>query len=227
MTIINDFINLFFPTYCHGCGQSLVKGEEAICSACDYALPKTNFHLEQNNPVRLKFSGKVPVQYAMAFLRFSRYGLTQKLMHKLKYDGKPEIAEILGKKYASDIQTVKAGIAWDVIVAVPLHKSKKSRRGYNQSDYWAQGLADGLGIPFESKALRKKTNNSSQTSKSRLDRWENVKDAFEVVQQEVIVGKRVLLVDDVITSGATLEACGMKLLQAQCSSLSVATIATA
>lgn len=223
--ILQDFIYLFFPNYCRGCEESLVKGERIICTRCMLDLPKSNYHLERDNPFYLKFSGRIPVKFVMTLFKFVKRGKVQHLLHALKYKNQPEIGVQLGRVYGADLVAEKYKDQFDVIVPVPLHPSKRKKRGYNQSEEFGKGLSEVLEIPCTEKFLKRIKATSTQTRKSKLSRWENVSEVFEVQQEEELKGKRVLLVDDVVTTGATLEACGQKLLKAGCGDVSIACIA--
>ena len=223
----NDFVTLFFPNHCLGCSNSLFKGEEILCTRCILELPKTRYHEQIENSIKSRLSGRIPLIYAMAFLKFRKTGVVQHLLHQLKYNNHPEVGERLGKLYGKDL--VEAGFEkkFDLIIPVPLHQSRKRRRGYNQSEKFAEGLSHLLQIPCDEKIVERKIKTATQTRKSKIERWENVKDVFQIKQPEKVMGKRVLLVDDVITTGATLEACGQQLLNCGCTELSIACIAEA
>ena len=223
--ILSDFLYLFFPNCCRGCEESLVKGEKIICTRCMLDLPKSNYHRERENPFYLKFQGRLPVMFVMTFFKFVKSGKVQHLLHSLKYKNHPEIGVELGRVYAADLISENYKDKFDVIVPVPLHPSKKRKRGYNQSEEFGKGLAEILEIPCTEKFLKRIKSTATQTRKSRLNRWENVSDVFEVAEKDELQGKRILLVDDVVTTGATLEACGMKLLAAGCAEISIACIA--
>jgi ComF family protein len=223
--ILLDFMYLFFPNYCRGCEESLVKGENIICTRCMMDLPKSNYHREKENPFFQKFSGRLPVKFVMTLFKFVKRGKVQHLLHALKYKNQPEIGVQLGRVYASDLIEENYKDQFDVIVPVPLHPSKKRKRGYNQSEEFGKGLAEILEIQCTEKFLKRIKSTTTQTKKSRLNRWENVSDVFEVAERDQLQGKRILLVDDVVTTGATLEACGMKLLAAGCAEISIACIA--
>jgi ComF family protein len=223
--ILLDFMYLFFPNYCRGCEESLVKGEKIICTRCMMDLPKSNYHLERDNPFFHKFSGRIPVRFVMTLFKFVKRGRVQHLLHALKYKNQPEIGIQLGRVYAADLIAENYKDQFDVIVPVPLHPAKRRKRGYNQSEEFGKGLSEILEIPCTEKFLKRIKVTSTQTRKSRLNRWENVSDVFEVRELEELKGKRILLVDDVVTTGATLEACGMKLLAAGCAEISIACIA--
>jgi ComF family protein len=222
-----DFVTLFFPNHCLGCSNSLFKGEEILCTRCILELPKTHYHEQAENIIKSRLSGRIPLAYAMAFLKFRKTGVVQHLLHQLKYNNHPEVGVRLGKLYGKEL--LEAGFAkkFDLIIPVPLHASRKRRRGYNQSEKFAEGLSLLLQIPYDETVVERKIKTSTQTRKTKIERWENVKDVFQVKHAEKIINKRILLVDDVITTGATLEACGHQLLNIGCADVSIACIAEA
>jgi ComF family protein len=223
--ILLDFMYLFFPNYCRGCEESLVKGEKIICTRCMMDLPKSNYHRERENPFYHKFSGRLPVKFVMTLFKFVKRGKVQHLLHALKYKNQPEIGVQLGRVYGTDLIDENYKDQFDLIVPVPLHPSRRRKRGYNQSEEFGKGLSEILEIPCTEKFLKRIKETSTQTRKSKLNRWENVSDVFECHELHELKGKRVLLVDDVVTTGATLEACGEKLLRAGCGEISIACIA--
>jgi ComF family protein len=209
------------------CLESLEKAEELICIHCRYNLPVTNHHINGNSEVLSKFWGKVPIKNAWAYLKFTKQGKVQKAMHKLKYEGYQEVGILLGKWYGHDLKKADLDKCFDIILPVPLHSAKLKKRGYNQSDTFAKGLSEAMGISWHNKILQKSTANETQTHKRRLERWKNVKDVYVINEIQAIAGKRVLLVDDVVTTGSTLEACARTLIEARCAEVSIATIAVA
>ncbi len=220
-----DFIDLIFPRNCPLCKQALFDFEPCLCTICQGMLPRANFHLHPfDNELTSKLQGLMPVHRVMAFLRFTKKGKSQALLHLLKYKNKPELGEELGRLYG--LSLLEKGFAgfWDVLVAVPLHPLKKQRRGYNQSECFARGLSKVLGIPYRELLVRKKFT-ATQTNKSRLERLENVDDVFALNQGQVTQGLRTLLVDDILTTGATLCACAQTLLQGGAKHVDLATIA--
>lgn len=226
MAILSDLLALFFPSYCLTCSASLVKGEDWVCAVCCYDLPQTTCHQRADNMVALKLYGRVPVNYALGLYKFSKKGKVQALLHQIKYKHKPLVARWFGRKYGRILEEAQIGKSFDLIVPVPLHTSKLRQRGYNQSDYFAQGLAEALNTPWSKQCLRRTRATPSQTRKSQLERFENVTGAFDVTNATVIRNKHLLLVDDVITTGATIGACATALLAAGSRTVSVATIAT-
>lgn len=223
--ILEDFISLFFPRYCAGCEEALVKGEELICSKCILEMPRSNYHLEIDNPFQTKLKGRIPVKFVMSFFKFVKAGRVQHILHALKYKSKPELGRMLGRIYGHELSESGYREQFDIIIPIPLHASKKRRRGYNQSEEFALGLSEALNILCTEEILKRISITETQTKRTRLKRWENVKEVFSVVDAGEIKGKRILLVDDVVTTGATLEAAGKMLIDAGCSELSIACIA--
>jgi ComF family protein len=222
-----DFLSLFFPNYCFGCNQSLVKGEDTLCTGCLLDLPKTNYHLMDENPIKNKLTGRLPLKHALAFLKFRKAGIVQHLMHQLKYNNQPEVGIKLGRSYGHELAKSGYQNEFDVIVPVPLHASRQRKRGYNQSAKFAEGLSEALGVPWDESISVRTSTTSTQTKKSKHERWENVKNVFDINDYQKIKDLRILLVDDVITTGATIEACGQHLINNQCRELSIACIAEA
>jgi ComF family protein len=224
-----DFLALFFPRACLACQDPLVAGEQHLCTTCRAELPYTNYHLlpAAQNPLGRRFWGKLPVVHTLSYLRFLRHGRVQQLLHQLKYQGQQDVGKALGQLYGAELATADLGPPFDLIVPVPLHRRKLARRGYNQADAFAAGLAAALPCPWSAAALRRTEHTASQTRKSRTERWQNVAAVFEVAHPEQVAGRHILLVDDVLTTGATLEACGAALLAAGASQISIATIACA
>lgn len=195
--------NLIFPNLCAACNNTLLKNETHLCTSCTAQLPCTNFHLTRDNPVSKVFWGRVKVENAFAFLHFKKEGMVQKLLHEIKYNGYKELATHLGVLYAHDL--LKAGLSFDAIIPVPLHNSKLRARGYNQSEYFAMGLSQVLKTAILTDVVERITATESQTRKGRFDRWMNVKEVFHLAQPQAVEGKHVLICDDVITTGATIE----------------------
>lgn len=223
--IFSDFVSLFFPRFCAGCHEALVKGEELICTKCILEIPRTNYHLDKENAFFRKLVGRIKVQYVVSFFKFSKGGRVQRILHQLKYRNKPELGRKLGYVFGKELEHAGYGSAFDVIIPIPLHPGKKKLRGFNQSEEFGIGLGQALQIHCTEAYLSRRVLTGTQTKRSRSGRWSNVKDAFHVESPSAIQNKRVLLVDDVVTTGATLEAAGRALLNAGCSELSIACIA--
>lgn len=225
--ILTDFVNLIFPSVCLGCEEPLARGEKHLCTECLAQLPYTDYHLlsATANPLSRRFWGKVPLRHTLSYLRFLRRGRVQHLLHQLKYQGQRDVGLALGRWYGHEL--ARHNFRFDLIVPVPLHPRKLATRGYNQSDTFAEGLSETLATPWHAQALRRTAHTESQTRKSRVERWQNVSQVFEVADVAAIQGKHVLVVDDVLTTGATVEACAAVLLAAGAAEVSVATIACA
>lgn len=223
---LNDFFNLFFPNICVACNSHLINQETLICTKCLYNLPKTKFHLDIDNPVAKLFWGRTKIEYATAFFYFTKGSKYQDMMHKFKYHNAKEIGYVLGKYFGSSIkESVFTEV--DSIIPVPLHKSKLQKRGYNQSEWIGKGLAEALGKPLDVVSLQRKIATETQTRKSRYERFKNVDKIFQIENPKQILGKHILLVDDVVTTGSTLEACANAILEVEGVKVSIATLAVA
>jgi ComF family protein len=226
LEILRDFIALFFPRCCAGCQEALVSGEKLICTNCLLELPRSYYHLEKENPFYNKFRGRIPVSCVMTLFKFVKGSRVQHLLHALKYKNLPELGVALGRMYGQDLLHAGYKDRFDLIVPVPLHSTKKRRRGYNQSEEFGKGLSEVLGVPCYDHFMKRAVKTDTQTRKSRLHRWQNVSEVFQVVKGNEIENRKILLVDDVVTTGATLEACGQALINARCGDLSIACIAS-
>jgi ComF family protein len=224
-TYLSAFTSILFPQNCLACEGVIEKGENDICSICRINLPRTGFHLDNQNIAAQKFWGKTQLKHAMAYLFFKKEGHVQKLLHQLKYNKEPQIGEILGNWYAQELQDNDFYKNFDIIIPVPMHPKKQKKRGYNQSACFGKGLAEIWQIPLIENGIVKTKNTISQTKKSREERYNNMKDGFEIPNTKDIKDKNILLVDDVITTGATLEACANLLLKNGAKTVSIATIA--
>lgn len=210
---IKDLINLFFPKTCGGCGGYLVEGESSICTKCLCELGKTNFHKQQDNEAEKLFWGKVHIEHATAYCRFCKGGVSQQLLHNLKYKGRKELGIEMGLIMAEEIKGHPIADV-DCIIPVPLHPAKLKNRGYNQAEMIAQGISRKLGIPVEGASLVRTRKNETQTHKNINERYLNSQGLFTLSPTAGnLSGKRILLVDDVITTGATLESCARELLK--------------
>jgi ComF family protein len=224
--MLNDFFNLIFPKICFACNGDLLKQEEVICTSCQFSLPKTNYHLDEDNPLTKIFWGRVGVKNVAAYYYFKKGGRVQNLLHQTKYKGAKQVGERIGELYGFDLQKSNWIETVDYIIPVPLHSKKLKKRGYNQSEYFARGLSKSTNKSLETTILYRKKHSETQTKKSRFNRWENVSEIFDVKNMEKLEGKHILLVDDVITTGATLEASVKVLLKVNCR-VSIVTIASA
>jgi len=222
-----DLLNVFYPKLCCSCNQTLVGTEEILCFGCMSTLPKIDNPDPSENELKSRFDGKLKIEYAFAQLQFQKSGITQKLLHQFKYNHKPEIGELFGRQLGVKIMDLSLGECFNLIIPVPLHPKKHRQRGYNQSQYIASGISEITGIAVDLDHVRRVKHSDSQTGKTREKRWKSVEDAFTVTGTSKLKSKHILLVDDVITTGATIEACGLKLRSAGVGKISVATMALA
>ncbi|MEA3495296.1 MAG: ComF family protein [Bacteroidota bacterium] len=223
--LLNSFVSFFYPKLCAACKVVLNKNEENICLNCLATLPKTNFHLLPDNPIKKIFWGRIPIESATSFLYFVKQSRVQELLHNLKYRGQKQIGSQLGYLFGNDLKQINFFKTVDFIIPVPLHPRKLKKRGYNQSEYIAYGLSQSLGIKLSTDNLIRDQFSSTQTKKSKYLRWENVKNIFQVIDTKLFENKHILLIDDVITTGSTIEACFLALNKCENIKFSVATIA--
>ena len=219
-----DFLSLFFPQLCAACNTNLYKNENLICTRCLLDLPITNFHRYPHNDVAKQLWGRIQFEAAYSYLYFHKGSIVQNMIHKLKYQNMPELGLKLGEMYGHELKLSSAGMDIDLILPVPLHPKRHKKRGYNQSAFFAEGLSKSLSIPVDA-SLKRGIFTYSQTRKSRFMRYENMQDVFHLTEQENLRNKHILLVDDVFTTGATIESCAMKLSEIEGLRLSIATIA--
>jgi ComF family protein len=225
--IITDFISLLYPRLCFACGNSLFRHEQVLCTHCLFELPKTNFHNLSENPLDKVFWGRVPVQRTAALYYFIKGGKVQHLVHQLKYKGQKEVGIYTGKLLGNELKTEPEFLTINKVIPVPLHPHKQKKRGYNQSEQFAIGLSESMGIELDIKSFVRTIATETQTRKSRFARFENVKEIFQVTVQKELENKHLLLVDDVITTGSTIESCANILLQVPGVRISIASIAYA
>lgn len=217
--------NLFFPKLCTGCGNDLFGEKEVLCLPCIDKLPVTNFHLHSNNPVEKIFWGRLPLVSASSYLYFTKDSLLQQLLHAFKYSGDKEIGIYFGRCMGKSFLQSNRFSHIDALIPLPLHPKKERKRGYNQATVLCEGIAEILQVPVLKNAILRPTATQTQTHKNRIHRWENMEGKFLLSDPNTISGKHVLLIDDVVTTGATLESCGQELLTTQNLRLSIATLA--
>jgi ComF family protein len=218
-----DFIDLIYPNLCITCGSDLPGDERYICPKCWLDMPKTNLHQERENEIEKVFWGRFPITYATSLFYFTKGSRYQKLIHEIKYQGKKEIGRELGKRFGAQLKSsVFSEI--DYLVPVPLHKRKKRKRGFNQSEWIAKGMSETLEKPVISNNLFRITHTKTQTRKSRFERWKNVENVFHLKDKTLFEDSHILLVDDIVTTGATLEACANRILISDNVKVSIASL---
>ncbi len=222
--LTNGLIHLFYPRLCEGCSKPLLAAEEVLCVSCALELPETNYHHIPDNETALRFAGRVPFTHATSFAYFTNDGLLQHLVHGLKYKDKKENGYYLGSQFARSLLSTNWVSGIDIIIPVPLHRAKEAKRGYNQSMLIATGMGEVLHKPANDRLLLRVKDTESQTRKSRSERVDNMSGAFKVADKAGLAGKHILICDDVLTTGATLEACALELMTAANVKISIATV---
>ena len=222
--IKESLLHLLFPHVCEGCGTDILHHEHFLCIRCHADLPVTDFHLYPNNPVEKIFWGRLPLNSATAQYYFTKGSKMQHLMHGLKYKGDKELGLYLGRLMGHAFTASNRFRYIDALVPLPLFPAKEQKRGYNQATILCEGIAEVLDKPILKDIIVRTTHTDTQTKKNRTERWANMEGRFELVKPEAIKGKHILLVDDVVTTGATLEACGACLMETDNLQLSIATL---
>jgi ComF family protein len=225
--VISDFFHLFYPNICQVCHNDLAEAEKVICSSCLYHIPRTKYWLDSDNPVAKIFWGRVFIENACSFFFFAKGSKYRKLLHYLKYHGRQEIGVTLGKEFGYELKRIPNYSSIDCIIPVPLHAKRLKQRGYNQAECIARGLEEALERPIITDVLIRSEYTQTQTKKSRVERIQNVSNAFILNHPEKLENKHVLLVDDVITTGATLEVCASTLLLSKNTKVSIVSLAYA
>jgi len=215
MTLLRDIreslLHLAFPHLCEGCGSDVLPTDHFLCLSCLSSLPQTAFHLHNANPVEKLFWGRLPVAAATAQYYFTKESMMQHLMHQFKYCRNKELGRYLGQLMGTALAASHRFAQADALIPLPLHPSKERKRGFNQATLLCEGIAAALGKPVWKDAVIRTTYTESQTTKSRIERWQNMDGRFEVTRPELLKGRQVLLVDDVVTTAATLNACAAAL----------------
>lgn len=225
--MLNALIDVLFPKVCYCCHALLNDYEQDVCTTCRTHLPITNFHFNDDDSVKKVLYGRVKLELGTALLRFEKKGMVQQLIHGLKYKKQEAIGDFLGHWLGGELKTVAAYQAIDIVIPVPLHRKKLKKRGYNQVAKFAQRIAESLNAQYRDDVLLKITNTKSQVLKKRLARWNHNDELFTLQNKQAIANKHLLLVDDLITTGATMEACATVLNQAGPLKISVAVMAIA
>ena len=225
--MFESLINLFFPKVCSGCRSFLLTNETIICTVCRHDIPLTNHHLNSENEAYKKFYGRIPIVHASALFYFHKKGIVQELIHNLKYKGHEEIGAILGEWYAEDLKNIESLATVDEIIPVPLHRRKLKERGYNQVTAFGKALSTSLNAAYNESLLIRNVYSKTQSKKNLLGRTEGIESIFDVSFTEKSHNKHFLLIDDVITTGATLEACSRALLKIPGAKISIVCMAMA
>lgn len=223
-SIFDEFLGLFFPESCVVCGEPLLRAEENICLSCLLKLPRTNNFQEADNAAEKLLAGRFPFERIATFCYFTKGGILQPIIHQVKYNGKAHLGETLGLLFGRDLVGSDFLSPVQLIIPVPLHPKKQKQRGYNQAEMIARGISKGTNIPVSTNNLVRIVHNPTQTKRNKMQRWENVKDIFIVNHPEEFENKHILLVDDIITTGSTIEACAHALLASRGIKISIATI---
>jgi ComF family protein len=223
----DDLVSLLFPRLCFACGNHLLRNERLICTECYIVIPRTNYHNEKNNRVEELFWGRCMIEKAAAFSYYNKGSRIRNLIHNLKYKGVSELGYELGKIYGVSLAASGFTKDIDLIIPVPLHPAKMRSRGFNQSEIISMGIADSTLLPVNVNLLLRAMVSATQTNRSRYERWENVEGIFRITDAQTLRGKHVLLVDDVITTGSTIESCAKELLSIEGVKVSVVALAFA
>ena len=225
--ILYDLVAVFLPNRCAGCDQGLMNFERSLCSDCVEDLPRLRGHDDPGNKVEQVFKGRVRLHAASAFLQFNKDGMVQHMLHRLKYKSDKEVGLELGRRMAEDVMNSPRFSDVDVLLAVPLHRKKQKQRGFNQAQVLVDGMREVWPLREVDTGLLRVVHTSTQTKRGRLARWTNVKAAFELSDPQALAGAHVLLVDDVVTTGATIEGCALALADVPGIRISVLTCACA
>ncbi len=222
----SPLFHLFYPHNCVGCGSDVIDKDNFLCLECINDLPHTNFAMHANNPVEKKFWGRIPVTSAMSEFYFSKSSIIQNLIHEFKYRGNKKVGHYLGRLIGNSLLNSNR-FNIDAIIPIPLFDKKEKQRGYNQAAILCDGISEIMNIPQIKKNVTRIVHTETQTKKHRTERWKNVEKSFFVTQPQHLEGKHILLVDDVITTGSTIEACALEILKVKNVHLSIATLAMA
>lgn len=204
---ISSFFLLLFPRICVVCSTSLIRAEEVICTHCNIQMPRTRYHTMKDNPIEMRLLGLMPVERATAYFYYQKESYFRRIVHELKYKDRKRIGEVMGRYMATEMKNSTFFEGIDVIMPVPLHKKKLRKRGYNQSEWLARGLSQTTGIPVDAGSLIRVVHTDTQTKKRQYDRWQNIQTVFQLTNPAGYTGKHILIVDDVLTTGATIVGC--------------------
>lgn len=227
VNILNNIVSAFFPAICLGCSSKLIHQEQHICTHCRHNLPFTSYHKHSENPVMNSFYGRIFLENATSLLHYKKNGMVQQLLHQLKYKGQQEVGTILGNMLGTDLKNEVSYQTITHIIPVPLHKKRLRKRGYNQVTTFGKQLSTHLEATYVDDVLIKVSNTKTQAFKKRAARWMTAQHSFEVENFEKLENAHILLIDDVITTGATLEACANALKKIPNIKISIATMSIA
>lgn len=224
-TVLQSLLHLFLPHHCAGCGNDIISEDQLLCLQCIDRLPVTNFHMHANNPVEKIFWGRIPLTHAASYMYFSKDSTLQHLLHQLKYKGRKDIGFFFGKRMGEVMLQSNRFNSIDALVPLPLFAARERKRGYNQASIICDGIAAELEVPVLRNVITRRAATTTQTKKGRAERWQNMEGKFQLLDAAPINNRHILLVDDVVTTGATLEACGHELLKGCNTRLSIFTMA--
>lgn len=222
-----SFVQLFFPRQCAVCGDPLQEGEEGICIKCNMDMPRTNYHTHKDNPVERLFWGKMPLERATSYFFYHKGSDFRRILHQLKYGSRKDLGVVMGRFMAAELVSTDFFRDIDLILPVPLHPRKQKLRGYNQSECIARGISVVTGIPIDTTSVVRNKHTDTQTHKSVYQRWENVDGIFCLNNSKFFAGKHILIIDDVLTTGATITACADAFSKVKGIRISVLTLAVA
>lgn len=223
-TLLTNLLGLFYPQKCPTCAKIINNYEEILCLSCRMELPETNFTENEGNMIEKSFYGRIPIEEATSLLFFSKRGIVQKLIHRLKYSKQEQIGSFLGKWLGTKMLLSNRFNCLDCIIPVPLHPKKLKKRGYNQVISFGESLSNKLNIPMIENKLLRVSRSNTQTFKNRFERWKNVEEIFELSDIDFFKNQHILLIDDVVTTGATLESCCVQLMKTKNIKISIATM---
>jgi len=225
--ILSEIVNLFFPRVCEVCGNGLVQGETIICIGCYINLPRTDYHIQPENKTAYLLAGRIPFKRASSYFYYTKQSDYTNIIHALKYNGKQKNGVYFGELFGHELKECGFCEGIDCIIPVPLHKKRFRERGYNQSLCIAKGISKATGIAIYDTSVTRIVYNRTQTKKTKIERFENVEDIFQLEENHLLTNKHVLLVDDIITTGATIESLALALETVEGIEISIASLAIA